>query len=390
MGNNRIWLNYGVDADNKLVSIEEVDSGKSNLICPYCGRMLIAKKGKVKEHHFAHDGETCNLIIKREPRDIPHLPLYDAFNIYLTGKQLEELKQLWHRHKSHNNGIDRLEILPAFTRENLVETSQNLNAVTGRKAYYFTKLGQIPVGALPLSAFSSVQEPQVEQKLAHLEAAIFDNSGSVLPLEELRIRLADLRIYVAQMRKVLLASLYYLKVQADGQVFYKIGITTRSIDSRLVEIYRDVRSHYQNVEIDVIKVWGHPGNVERYFKYRYWDFNYPIGSLTEYFMFASPDETQAVERDLHQMPAKVRSQVEQDIVDGKQDDFLATLLAVSQMATKVSDRTETNLRQRFLAQPSSQKVVAALHQGDRLSDAAAIASVSVEVARKVLAVMQKQ
>ena len=63
MGNNRIWLNYGVDADNKLVSIEEVDSGKSNLICPYCGVTLIAKKGKVKEHHFAHDGETCNLIL---------------------------------------------------------------------------------------------------------------------------------------------------------------------------------------------------------------------------------------------------------------------------------------------------------------------------------------
>ncbi|PSB27562.1 competence protein CoiA family protein [Chlorogloea sp. CCALA 695] len=58
MGNNRIWLNYGVDVDNKLVSIEEVDSGKSNLICLYCASALIAKKGKVKEHHFAHDGET--------------------------------------------------------------------------------------------------------------------------------------------------------------------------------------------------------------------------------------------------------------------------------------------------------------------------------------------
>ena len=118
-----MWLRYGVDPENKLVEVENVPSGKTNLICPYCGRALIAKKGKVKEHHFAHDGETCNLVFKREPRDIPHLPLYDAFNIYLTGKQLEELKKLWHRHKSHNNGIDRLEILPAFTRENLVERS---------------------------------------------------------------------------------------------------------------------------------------------------------------------------------------------------------------------------------------------------------------------------
>ena len=178
-----MWLRYGVDTDNQLIEIEDVASGRTNLICPYCGKTLIAKKGRIKEHHFAHDGETCNLVIKREPRDIPRLPLYDAFNIFLSGKELEQLKKLWHRHKSHDNGIDRLEILPAFTRENLVEQSQNVNAGTGRKAYQLTKLGQIPVGTLPLSAFNSVQEPLIEQKLAHMEAAIFDNSGSVLPLE---------------------------------------------------------------------------------------------------------------------------------------------------------------------------------------------------------------
>ncbi|WP_373528932.1 hypothetical protein [Nostoc sp.] len=174
MGNNRIWLNYGVDADNKLIEIEDVASGKTNLICPYCGRALIAKKGKVKEHYFAHSGETCNLIIKREPRDIPRLPLYNAFNIFLSGKELEQLKKLWHRHKTHDYGIDRLKILPAFTRENLVEQSQNVNAGTGRKAYQFTELGQISVGALPLSVFNCVQELLIEQKLAHLEATFFD------------------------------------------------------------------------------------------------------------------------------------------------------------------------------------------------------------------------
>lgn len=390
MGSNRIWLNYGVDADNKLISIEDVGSGKSNLICPYCGRALIAKKGRIKEHHFAHSGETCNLIIKREPRDIPRLPLYDAFSIFLTGKELEQLKKLWHRHKFHNNGIDRLEILPAFTRENLVEISPNFNVGTGRKAYQFTKLGQIPVGVLPLWAFSNVQEPLIERKLAHLEASIFDNSGSVLPREELRVRLTDLRIYSAQMKRILQAGLYYLKVLADGKKLYKIGITTRPMSKRLAEIYRDLTSHYQSVEIEVLGTWASRANVERYFKYRYCDFNYPIGSLTEHFSFA--DETQDVERDLHQMEAKALSPVEQDILAGKFDEFLATLLADEQMKAgnvRVSNSTETNLRQRFLALSSSQKVIAVLHQGDRLRDAVAKASVSVEVARKVLAMMQK-
>ncbi len=391
MGNNRIWLNYGVDANNKLVSIEEVDSGKSNLICPYCGVTLIAKKGKVKEHHFAHDGETCNLIIKREPRDIPRLPLYDAFNIYLTGKQLEELKKLWHRHKSHNNGIDRLEILPAFTRENLLETSPNLNAVTGRGAYQFTNLGLIPVGELSLASFNPLHESLIEQKLIQLEAAIFDNKGAVLRRNELSIRLTDLRIYSAQMRKILLASLYYLKVQADGKILYKIGITTRTMPKRLAEIYRDLRSHFGAVEIEVLQTWVNRGNIERYFKYRYSSCNYLIGSLTEYFKFADPDETQSVGRDLHEMEAKILSPVEQDIVDGKQDEFLAAILADNLIAAgdvRVSDRMEADLKQSFLSKPSSQRVITALHQGCSLRDAAVMALVSVETARKVLVVMQ--
>jgi hypothetical protein len=390
LGNNRIWLNYGVDANNKLVSIEDVARGKTSLVCPYCASVLIAKKGKVKEHHFSHSGETCNVVIKRELRDIPRLPLYDAFNIFLSGKELEQLKKLWHRHKSHENGIDHLEILPAFTRENLIETSPNVNVATGRKAYQFTNLGQIPVGVLPLSAFSNVQEPLIEQRLAHLEAAIFDNSGSVLPLEELRVRLTDLRIYFAAMRKMLLSNLYYLRVQADGKILYKIGVTTRSMSQRSAEIYRDLLIHYKVVAIEVLGTWASRANVERYFKYWYCDFNYPIGSLTEYFRFA--DKTQLVERDLNKLQAKVLSKVEQDIVDGKQDKFLAKLLANEQMKVgdvQVSNKLEANLRQRFLAQPSSQRVIAALHQGDHLRDAAAKASVLIEVARKVLAVMQK-
>ncbi len=165
------------------------------------------------------------------------------------------------------------------------------------------------------------------------------------------------------------------------------------MSKRLEEIYRDLRSHYQSVEIEVINVWANRGNVEQYFKYRYSSCNYPIGSLTEYFMFASLDETQAVESDLHQMQAKVQSQVDQDIMDGKQDSFLAALLADEQIKVgevRIRNSLESNLKQRFLAQPSSQKTIAALYQGASLRDAAAISSVSVEVARKVLAVMQKQ
>ena len=140
----------------------------------------------------------------------------------------------------------------------------------------------------------------------------------------------------------------------------------------------------------MLGTWASRANVERYFKYRYCDFNYPIGSLTEYFRFV--DKTQLVERDLNKLQAKVLSKVEQEIIDGKTDKFLATLLADQQIAggdVRVSNRLESELKQSFLSKPSSQRVIAALHQGDRLRDAAAKASVSVEVARKVFALMQR-
>ena len=89
------------------------------------------------------------------------------------------------------------------------------------------------------------------------------------------------------------------------------------------------------------------------------------------------------------MPAKVLSPVEQAIIDGKTDEFLAAMLTDKQVHGQISDHIKIDLQQNCLAKSSSQKIIAALHQGDRLRDAAAKASVSVEVARKVLAVMQK-
>ena len=47
-------LFYGMKK-GKIVSINDVCSGKEcDCICPSCGEQLIAKKGKIKIHHFSH------------------------------------------------------------------------------------------------------------------------------------------------------------------------------------------------------------------------------------------------------------------------------------------------------------------------------------------------
>ena len=77
---------------------------------------------------------------------------------------------------------------------------------------------------------------------------------------------------------------------------------------------RDVRAHYSDVIVNLLGLWEHRGNVELYFKHRYQPFNYRIGKLTEYFVFA---DVKVVLNDLYEMEAKVLSDVELDVLSLK-------------------------------------------------------------------------
>ena len=106
-------------------------------------------------------------------------------------------------------------------------------------------------------------------------------------------------------------SLFFVEVKADGNSFYKIGITTRLIEERIAEVQRDVRAHYSDVTVNLLGLWEHRGNVELYFKHRYKPFNYRIGKLTEYFQFPN---VKTILNDLYGMEAKVMSAVELDAI----------------------------------------------------------------------------
>lgn len=399
------WLKYGVDADNLLVAIEDVCSGSTNLLCPYCRGALTAKKGRIKDHHFAHTNETCREVQQRNNRDLPTLPLYDRFNIFLTGKELEHLQELWQRYGCNNRKVSRSNVLPAFLREELLE----YNDFMGRnRGYQFTKLGKIPVGALSLMLFNSVQEPLLLEKLDELEEAAEEARGFTEPNPDLAKCLTDLQIYRASLRKILLDSLYYLELEVDGQTFYKIGVTRRPIEERVVEVERDLRSHFGTaVTVKVLGTWTYRGNVEKYFKYRYARFNYPIGSLTEYYKFDNESDAASVLRDLRRMKIKDLSPKEREILEGKPSTVEQAIEAdikaqrrshsirvgmqrAAQWGAHVGRPAGEETNEAFLAKPSSMRIIEALEQKLSLRQAAEYASVSVNTVRKVKAVLEER
>src|SRR4028118_1265472 len=304
-----MWLKFGVAPGGELVSIDEVVRGKTNIACLYCGGSLTAKKGSVKEHHLAHTEETCKPVSQRiKTKAFPSLPLYDNFNIQLKGEELEQLKVLWKEYGARDYAIPKDLVSFRWELKGLVESS-------GDRTYQFTDLGKIPVAALPLALFNRVQEPLLLSELMKLEGSV--EMAVAAGLSCLEERRADLLIYRAQLRRILVNLLYFLEVKADGNIFYKIGVTTRLIEARIAEVQRDVRAHYSDVVVNLLGLWEHRGNVELYFKHRYQPFNYRIGKLTEYFAFPN---VKLILTDLYEMEPKVLSEIEVDVLNCEQSD----------------------------------------------------------------------
>jgi len=295
-----MWqLKYGVSPRRELVTIKEVASGKTNLVCPFCDSLLTAKKGKIKQHHFAHTDETCLRVRKGK---LPSLPLYDNFHLQLSGRHYQLVKDLWREYGNTDYAIITIPF----------ELEQKKLFSWTPQGYYFTDLGKIPVGGLSLSGFNAVQEPLILSELDKLfnSAKIAEALGKEVLIE----KLMDLKIYRLQMQRILRFTLYFLEILVDNKILHKIGVTGRTMGDRLPEIERDLKQHYSKIEINVLKTFQHRGNVEQYFKHRYREFNYRIGKLTEYYRF---DDAEKVLDDLQYMKLKALTDLELKILQGE-------------------------------------------------------------------------
>ena len=305
----------------------------------------------------------------------------------------------------NNYAISPEDVLPAFRRERLLKYNEHHPLRAGMGAYEFTKLGKIPVGALSLMLFNQVQEPLILETLSKLEKKAEDAKAKNLP-NLLQACLTDLHLYRAQLKQILQNTLYYLEVQAEGQTFYKIGVTSRTVEERVIEVQSDLRSHFQTIAIQVLGSWAHRGNVEKYFKYRYERANHPIGNLTEYYQFEDPDKAKAVLRDLRRMKPKVLSEVEQAIL-ADQPSQIEQAIEAGRRAEQRSQAIRKGMQKAaqwgqhlgrpsvpetevaFLSKPASQRVIEVLDRGLSLRQAAEQAGVAVNTVRKVKDILER-
>lgn len=324
-----MWLEYGVNEEQKLISISEVKRGKTTLKCPYCQGELIAKKGKIKVHHFAHAGETCE---PSQNKNL-HLPLFCRFNLVLNKDYLEHLSRITSSDYKCTGLRKERKIIRYLQEKGILEYSLSPT---------LSPLGKAILKQLTPKEFCKAQDQMAQDKFVELQNKVVSLERSIkdtikfqttdyyqsrpiryhkkveknqrLKEEELKNAQIDLHLYCVHYRAMLLSHLYFLKIHTPSQTLSKIGVTSRDLDSRLSEIKIDLGKIFPNFSITLLGFWEHRGNLEYYFKYLYDEFNYPLENFTEYFNFPDIDP---IKESLNSLGDKQLSALEKEVIDGQ-------------------------------------------------------------------------
>lgn len=315
---SKIYLTFGINPAGQWQSISETPSGRSNLVCPWCKRALIAKKGRIKTIHFAHDGETCR--ISQDAALQTQIPTYDTFEMLDTheARYLERRIQYGSHGKVYswdgmNEAIDRLEKMGIVSVERtneaeLIDVRARLGKLDGQ---WLDDLGQ-PTKAL-LDLFKAL-DPLVDlrfhwNRCTRITSTKIDRGYSQNQFDKLQSlsdldraqrywfdaywrRLAavapDYQELLAQKYSALgQQSLYVIHISGEFEglppEFIKIGLSTRNANVRLKEILADLKPFGQSIKGEVLAVKEHAGRLERLLHRMLSQDNLPIGTFTEFF-----------------------------------------------------------------------------------------------------------
>ena len=269
-----MFLTHGVNELGELVSIHNVSSGRVPLSCPFCGESLIARKGSQKEHHFAHDGQTC--ADAKAALQMTALPLFDV-EMGLSKAEITLLEKLsrWRSFSrtwlsSKQKAVfDELivsglvEFQEGDCRPRLSKSAKQLLTLNSREGRYFS-----------MPDYAELQEALFVAKEKQLVA--YDREHGTHTTKFFRLRLAT----------IMQQHLYVLRISLEqDSVCYpllKVGMTTRNIEERTTEICRDLDKFGRIHNIEVLGVFHHFGSLEKRLLKLMQPQQHQLGALTEY------------------------------------------------------------------------------------------------------------
>lgn len=269
-----MFLLHGMENSGNLVSVTDVESGRTALRCPFCSEFLIARKGAIKEHHFAHAGDTC--AESKATIQQTGIPFYDLAagiskseinllekfrryrDVWLTAKQADTAKCL---------------VIGGLLEPRLDKPSK----------YALTSLGRDLLDHEDKLYRQRVILPDVV-----LQERMFPARFAMLQYQDLHHGTQAARFYQLRLQAMLQQHLYVLKIQIEKEsICYpliKVGITTRpDIELRIAEIKRDLQKHGEVLSITSIGFYKYFGCLERLIHKRFTGSQFQVGNHTEYF-----------------------------------------------------------------------------------------------------------
>jgi len=266
---------FGKDAQGELVHISEARRGDAcGLSCPFCDGALTARQGDVVGHHFAHQADTCRPASAEGEEFIPSYEGY--FTLGLTPAQRRVMDAILKQHGDDRRFFDagyHLTTLRALEAKHFLDLildpwryggGYHAVARATDKALAFG-------GRLSLAGYAAFMWSEFRRSRAALSRRDDPEAPTMLRMLEM------------EMARVERTALYLLKIEADGQLIHKIGITARPIEARVAEVETFLKGHFGKLAITPLVYLLSIPYVEGYFKARHAAHQLPIGPATEYF-----------------------------------------------------------------------------------------------------------
>lgn len=303
-------LPFGI-YQGKFVHISEVNSGRTIVLCPYCQQKLMAKKGRIKRHHFAHDGVGCTQHFAANFFDISgRLPHQLPLSVYAFQK-LEKIQKYYQdlKTKQQNDTTKELQATQLLTA--LDSTLQKLKKTdkTGEIAEIMQQVSRFTSQKIaPFPAFHLIQWPQFTdgftdgRRQCNYEDLTPDLHEYFYPIafepyvqflknyhrkvDDYKEIATKLTLFEKDLSYFKQFELYFIEIIVDHQKIYKIGLTSRGLEKRMKEIKQDLGQFFLTIELKPLFQLKGYAFLETFFKHKYQDRQLKIGQLTEYFSFS--------------------------------------------------------------------------------------------------------